>query len=572
MKTWLEMGDLLHQNPLNKAWITVYKYHNESNNKYNEINYKDEAILINSVLVYAEDFYKNSKSLHYCDLIHAPNEDRYFTPSRDYLKVDELCIYDESMKGEHFVFKRTHPFTNQTELHISYDFISTLGLYKKDENYVDPMKNDEIVVKCSVDNDNYSIEIRKEYLLDYLSARNLNLLQEFYEQRIFHTDANLMISEERIELPCFQFNKQVIMPEENQDEEWMLFDAFYSENNEEVPIFNPAEANLKQAAVTIARPKLYKYQTEFRKFYLLPNNGVSTIIRHDPENQEFFYYVDNNNKKIFTTEIQKQVRFLWFKPEVVKNFLKEKYVSISWLCKDVFRIRLNNDMILAGINPIGLITVYAGDILKLPVYSQSKWNSFNCTPDGGVCSELLQIEAYDKVPSTISPEINIKKGIYYLDKIYKQKYGDNLFKTEIYSDDFSKLVNRLNAIDQSDCFNVCKNFNNFITERISNDVLKKQTSTLNKDSKVLKRLENIVNTLNPENNNIIGPLFVAYDMRIKDAHISDSDDQIFSRLGISVTGVELNFVNITEQILQKLSDSIWGIAKIIEDSITDTDE
>jgi hypothetical protein len=51
-----------------------------------------------------------------------------------------------------------------------------------------------------------------------------------------------------------------------------------------------------------------------------------------------------------------------------------------------------------------LVTVYAYDIAKLPLWQQRVWSGFNVTPEGAVSSELLAAQMKPALPTQRRPK------------------------------------------------------------------------------------------------------------------------------------------------------------------------
>ena len=570
MKDWLIMADLKEKDFNNVSWLPVYSYTEEKNDlKTFQDGYKSEVTILRGVLIKPNQE-KYISLLNYNDILHYQNEERWLSRDYKYFKTDDFSPEEKKIKGEFLVFKRLHPTTHEMEILISYDFINALGLYKINNNYCNPLRNDEIVVKTEWDNvhHTFSVLIKKEYLMDYLSARKMSMLFEVFIERQYKSLTSLPITNfnENTSNYCYElYSSQTLPNGMRPNESAMVIKAVYNDVNPniDVPVFDRENMTVTNEELkTPNGPIINNYFANFRKFFVLENNNYSEIIWHDKSKAIFDYYIDNSNKKVITKKLEDKIQFLWFKPDVIKKLLEEKYTSIKWRTANIATIYFGNDYFDIGLNKEGLVNVFITDVIKLDSYYQRIWHAYNCSPSGGVSNELLAVEIACKTVNTTAPEELLDYAIEELNSSYNKKYGEYVFKQSDSKLSKSK-INRFVSISKSDCFTLCKNLNIYVTERFDLEVLKKQTSNADKKLGSLKRLELLLSQKDGNVHNIISPLFIIYDMRIVDSHDVNEDNSVFDRLGIKLTGNEENYVVIGATIIYLLAKCLHELAEII---------
>ena len=505
------------------------------------------------------------------DIIQYHNDERWFSRGCKYFKVDDYSPEDKNIKGEFLVFKRNHPITQEIELSISYDFLNALGLYKSGNNYCNPARNDEIAIKTECNNENftYSVLIKKEYLLDYLSARKMDMLFEIFIERRHKSASELSLCKTTEQAGNYLYELWFSRTLPNgmlPNESAMVVTATYKDinPNDDVPVFDRENMDVKTESIKSPNePLLYNYFAQFRKFYILSNDNYSEIILGDKPQANFDYYIDNTNRKVISKKLKDKVQFLWFKPNVIKVLFAENYTTIKWRTANIATIYFGTEYFDIALNREGLVNVFITDIINLSPYYQKIWHAYNCPPSGGVSEEFLALEMECKNIDTDSPEILLEVAISEFDSAFYEKYEKHLIK-QTDEKSFKNKIDRFTAISKSDCFTLCKNINSYVTERFDLSVLKEKTSNLDKNIGSLKRLEILLTEKNKEVHNIISPLFVVYDMRIVDSHIAKESDSIFQRLGITLTGNEDNFVIVGAIIIFKVAKCLHDLAEIIK--------
>lgn len=404
--------------------------------------------------------------------------------------------------------------------------------------------------------------------MDYLSARKMSMLFEVFIERQYKSLTPLQITNfnEKTSNYCYElFSSQTLPNGMCPNESAMVIKAVYNDVNPniDVPVFDRENMTVTNEELkTPNGPIINNYFANFRKFFVLENNNYSEIILRDKSKAIFDYYIDNSNKKVITKRLEDKIQFLWFKPDVIKKLLEEKYTSIKWRTANIATIYFGNDYFDIGLNKEGLVNVFITDVIKLDSYYQRIWHAYNCPPSGGVSNELIDAEMACKTVNTTAPEELLDYAIEEFNNAFFDKYGNYAIKKSE-----SKLqknkINRFVSITKSDCFTLCKYLNIYVTERFDLDVLKAQTTTVKKDMGSLKRLEFLLNQKDPKTHDIISPLFIIYDMRIVDSHDVDEDNSVFDRLGIKLTGNEENYVVIGATIIYLLAKCLHELAEII---------
>lgn len=103
-----------------------------------------------------------------------------------YSAIDEYQYNDKDPIGIHLVLELPQPVIGGRQWILNPDLVAALRLIKEGEQWVRPEENFVVVAREVLDEhgEQRMIEIKREFLLDYLAARNLSLRLSYYRQRV----------------------------------------------------------------------------------------------------------------------------------------------------------------------------------------------------------------------------------------------------------------------------------------------------------------------------------------------------------------------------------------------------
>lgn len=103
-----------------------------------------------------------------------------------YSPVDQYQYNDKEAIGVELVFEHEQPVVGGRQWILNPDLVIALRLIKDGNNWVRPEEDFVVVAREKIDEDgsHSQIEIKREFLLDYLAARRLSLRLSYYRQRV----------------------------------------------------------------------------------------------------------------------------------------------------------------------------------------------------------------------------------------------------------------------------------------------------------------------------------------------------------------------------------------------------
>ncbi len=246
------------------------------------------------------------------------------------------------------------------------------------------------------------IEIKREYLLDYLAARGLSLRLSYYRQRVEN-----VVTLEASEYAGLGEHKEkrdggryeLLMRSLNDvfGGSWAMLRAWRTDVDEEedAPVMGPETNENTDSETTEGHRSGYngvRISGEFWRDEWIEHSGTSKRIRGDEDTNLPKFIVETDGSWMASTELNNEDigRWLWFRSSIVNELLGLRGFSLKWFTAETGGILSTSGYsIHFGINSSDLITVYAYDIARLPAWEQHVWATQNVVPDGKVSNELL---------------------------------------------------------------------------------------------------------------------------------------------------------------------------------------
>lgn len=438
--------------------------------------------------------------------------------------------------------------------HLHQDFVLALELLREGDRWVRPTENYVEVARLRRDAEGGAagIEVRIEFLRDYLCARNCALRIASYRQRSAVLD-NL----DDIDFPA-QPNVEHVHGGRLEERAWAIDSSgspfgssvavFKVSRNDidpddDVPIMGPeTNENVDSTSWSFKREKGKSNQVmaEFWRDEWIEPAARSPRVRQDHVPSQVTYIIDADGTRANADDLDEEDigRWLWFSPGVVVSFLARRGCTLKWHTRDTGSLWTSSDSAVHfGINESGLITVYAYDVAKLPEWEKRLWGGFNVAPEGKVSAELLSAQVYTRTADSQAPEAFFALSLQQLDIAWKQRYKTSLIRHHDQSSDIAARIHRFRAIDHPGLLALAKDIARLTADSIDASAARAIAPPAKGENfGSLKSLERALATIcgNEAAHRAVGPLFAVYDLRLSDAHLPQSDLQgALGRLGIA---------------------------------------
>lgn len=500
-----------------------------------------------------------------------------------YSSIEQYQYNDKEAIGVELVFEHRQPVVGGTLWILNPDLVVALHLIKEGKNWVRPEENFVVVAREVLDEkgNHRLIEIKREFLIDYLSARNLSLRLSYYRQRVAIVAA-LEGSEyanlENIEgqRDGGRFELLIRSLKDVYGGSWASFRSWRTDvdADEDAPVMGPENNDNTAFESSKGHQNGYegvRIEGEFLRDEWIEHQGQSVRVRGDEDKTRPQFIVETDGMRMASADLDDEDvgRWLWFRNSVVSDLLNHRGFSLRWYTAETGGINSTSGYVTHfGINSSDLITVYAYDVARLDAWEQHIWAAHNAVPDGKVANELLAAQVRTQPASTHAVEELLFKSMRMLEAGFRQKYGISLFTHEIDDEAVMQQVSRFTSKDQTTLLRLAKELVRVFSDRLNVRELRNlSTHTEKKDLGSNKLLQDVLTQKVgiDKARKIFGAIAGVYDMRVGDAHPTSS--KIGDALKLAGIDESLSLLRQGEQLIGNFGRSVWWIGKLLfEDS------
>lgn len=453
---------------------------------------------------------------------------RSYVEYGEYRPADLFRTWQGNELGLHLVIPQSLDHVDSEIWHLHHDLVVALCLIRENDSWLCPRDQYREVARISRDQSGKPerLEVRKEYLVDYLAARDMDLYCSSYYERRWCTEHR----------PNFTFESEEIRTEGPETRETYIRAGGY-------PF--PEGSFVTLGAL---------WRTEW-----VLSGDVSSRVRGDPEPANASFVIDVDGSRATAKEFPRMA-YLYFDPAVANSLLRHRGSKFGWYTGETGGIGAVS-AVHFGLNDLGLIVVLAKDIAMLPQAEQRIWSAFSVTPEGGNSKELYSVQMKLQIPGTKAPEGEIEKLLGLVNDAFKAKYNKPLLLPHASVPSLLKKIHRFVAVDESGILELSKDVTRLFVERLNQDALMKAVDLDNNEKRAsLKLLEKMLSRYIQEDNakRVMSPLFGIYDLRLADAHLGSSKIES----GKIRAGVDENVPAPMQgrQLLQSFCDTLNAIA------------
>jgi hypothetical protein len=439
--------------------------------------------------------------------------------------------------------------------HVNQDLILALNLVQEGDEWLRPQEDFAVVMrqKRNAENEIVAIEIKREFLADYLAARGLALRLAYYRRRQARTVDRSHIAWPEGGLdeskPHDRFEARVYEVDETGGPYGGRTAVFHMwrtdvDPEEDVPVFGPETgSNTDGRSRTFVRggQKFFRIEGELWREEWIEAGPRSERVRGDKSVETISYIIDGAGSRATNEAIHHEDigRWLWFDPRVIPAALNRRGAEVEWYTRETGNVTMSQGWrIHFGINRRSLVTVYAYDIAKLPLWQQRVWAGFNVSPEDSVSSELLAAQMQGEPAETIAAEAVLPRLLRALDAVVVQWLGAPLFHAHHAADDILARVHRFRALEQGGVLALAKDLARLTADRIDPGPLQQQAPPPKSEKRgSLKSLEKALATIcsADEARALLTPLVGIYELRLGDAHLpSEQIAESFELIGLDV--------------------------------------
>ena len=560
------------------TWVPLRASIDNEKGNVKKIGFTSEYFGCGSV-AFSPDHRDVAEKLSWSDIGIGSNIGPYAYDDGYYSTIDEYQYNDKEPIGVHLVLELSQPVVGGRQWILTPDLVSALRLIKEGLNWVRPEENFVVVAREVLDEkgEPQLIEIKREFLLDYLAARNLSLRLSYYRQRVENVptleDSEYAgLEDHQEERDGGRYELLVRSINDVFGGSWAMFRTWRTDVDEEedAPVMGP-ETNENTDYESSEGNKSgfdgVRVEGEFWRDEWIDHQGISKRVRGDADTNLPQFIVETDSTRIASSELNNEDvgRWLWFRSSIVNELLELRGFSLEWYTAETGAIHSTSGYrIHFGINSEDFITVYAYDIARLPSWEQNLWAAHNAVPEGKVSSELLDSQVKAQPASTHATEELLFEVISMLENGFKQEFNVSLFSHDLDRVEALKKISRFESKDQASLLRLAKEVVRVFSDRLNVKELRTLSTHANKDKLGSnKLLQDILSQKVGDDTarKVFGPIVGAYDMRVGDAHPTSS--KIGEALELAGIDNENSFLRQGQQLISNVGQSIWWIGKMM---------
>jgi hypothetical protein len=560
------------------TWVPLRASVNDEKGHVHDIGYVREYFGCGSA-AFPPEHKEFAERLSWSDIGIGKNVQPYAYEDGHYSSIEQYQYHDKEPIGINLVFEHPQPVVGGTLWLLNPDLVVALRLIKDGQNWVRPEEDFVVVAREVLDEEgrHRRIEIKREFLIDYLAARNLTLRLSYYHQRVENVAALEGSVYEGLESRNEQrdggrFELLIRSQDDIFGGSWASFRAWRTDVDEEddAPVMGPESNDNTGHESKRGHRSGYKgvrVEGEFWRDEWIEHQGQSVRVRGDANKNLPQFIVETDGTRMASADLDNEDigRWLWFRSSIVNELLNHRGFSLKWYTAETGAISSTSGYEAHfGINLSDLITVYAYDVARLSAWEQHIWAAHNVAPDGKVSSELLASQVKVQPADTQAVENLLFKSMRMLEAGFRREFGIALYSHEIDEVECIQHISRFAGKDTASLLRLAKDLIRVFSDRIDVRALRKLSTHEEKEKLGSnKLLENILaQTVSAERARLVfGPIAGVYDMRVGDAHPTSS--KIKDALKLAGIDEELSFLRQGEQLIANFGYSIWWIGKLL---------
>ncbi|WP_349655675.1 hypothetical protein [Xanthomonas sp. 10-10] len=564
----------------NSTWVPLRasEKHEEGRGDLKDIGYISEYFGCGSV-AFSPENRRNADRLGWNEIGIGHSARPYAYDDGHYSPVEEFQYNDKQPIGIEFVYEHDQPVVGGRQWILSPDLIIALRLVKEGTSWVRPEEDFVEVVREKLDKDgsHTSIEIKREFLLDYLAARGLALKVSYYRQRVENISSlqggdyeGLAETEEERDGGKFELSLREL--KDVFGGSWASFRVWRTDvdPDEDAPVMGPEWDDNTESEQREGHRGGYagvRVEGEFWRDEWIDHKERSVRVRGDEDSARPHFITDTDGARTASRDLKNEDvgRWLWFRPGVVNELLARRGFSLKWYTAETGAIISTSGYHTHfGVNSADLMTVYAYDIAKLPTWEQHVWASQNVAPDGKVSAELLMSQVKTQPASTEASEVLLFKTMRLLERSFKHKHDFSLFNHRIDDQDAMQIVSRFVSTDRASLLRLAKELVRLFSDRLNVRELRKLSTHADREklgsNKLLQDI--LAQKVGVEKaRSVFGVIAGVYDMRVADAH--PTGDKVADALILAGIDTSQSYLKQGQQLIYNFGSTLFLIGKLI---------
>jgi hypothetical protein len=560
------------------TWVPLRASCDDEQGEVRDIGYVSEYFGCGSV-AFPPEHREVAERLGWSDIGIGRNVQPYAYGDGYYSPIEQYQYNDKDPIGVHLVFEHPQPVVGGRLWILNPDLVVALHLIKEGNSWVRPEENFVVVAREVLDDKGRHrlIEIKREFLMDYLAARNLSLRLSFYRQRVENVaalegSAYASLANRKEKRDGGRFELLLRSLKDVFGGSWASFRIWRTDvdEDEDAPVMGRESDDNTAFETAQGHRRGYegvRIEGEFWRDEWIEHQGQSVRVRGDADQTLPQFIVETDGTRIASSDLNNEDigRWLWFRSSVISELLDHRGFSLRWYTAETGGLRSTSAYVTHfGINPSDLVTVYAYDVARLAAWEQHIWAAHNVVPEGKVSSELLAAQMKAEPASTHAVEDLLFKSMRMLERGFRRELDISLYSHDIDDAVVMQRVSRFASKDQASLLRLAKELVRVFSDRLDIRELRKLSTHAEKEKLGSNKLlqDVLAQKVGADKARLVfGAIAGAYDMRVGDAHPTGSEIGDALRLaGIDESG---SFLRQGEQLIHNFGRSVWEIGKLL---------
>lgn len=389
----------LYKNLNNEDWIILYEENTQRNMENDIFTF---CALTDMDYIVNNQYLENYEWKFATDSFGKAGFGTYGTYENGELK-EEIFFFDGVTHDsfEYLIALRSFEKYDKS-VEINPKFIWYGNLVKGKEGYYNPI-TDELIIKVS----ERKIVVQREYLKDFLCAYQKVCVVVCDHRRWFNSDD--MIKEQYSDIRGKNY--------------------FFTLNVSTCP---GGSMGYKYYASIIGKAVIMPYKKPHHvdyKYFTEEEKYEQFIVDYDEDEDEAVYFTCNEKElaNFFGTnpEAPHFLTPIYFKIQVLDRYKND---SRNYTITDSTISFLNEWSIPFNINKENIVSVWLGDLGRIPYEEQQYWKAYNIPPKGGMDQKFIDRQLRNKWTDSSRIESKVVPALNKLNAIISEKYGDVIFK------------------------------------------------------------------------------------------------------------------------------------------------
>jgi hypothetical protein len=469
------------------TWVPLRAYREEKQGEVRDIGFVSEVFGCGSA-AFPPEHREVADRLSWSDIGIGRSVLPYAYEDGHYSSIEQYQYNDKEPIGVQLVFEHPQPVVGGRLWILNPDLVVALRLIKEGNNWVRPEEDFVVVAREAFDEDGQHclIEIKREFLMDYLAARSLSLRLSYYRQRVENVatlegSSYASLSNRQEQRDGGRYELLIRSLSDVFGGSWASLRVWRTDvdENEDAPVMGPENNDNTDFESSRGHRSGFegvRVEGEFWRDEWIEHQGRSVRIRGDADQALPQFIVETDGTRMASTDLNNEDigRWLWFRSSIINELLNHRGFALKWYTAETGGLRSTSGyQVHFGINTSDLVTVYAHDIARLSSWEQHIWAAHNVVPEGKVSNELLAAQVRTQPAPTYAVEVLLFKSMRLLDVGFRRRLNVSLYTHDINDAAVMQHVSRFASRDRASLLRLAKELIRVFSDRIDIRELRK---------------------------------------------------------------------------------------------------